>query len=117
MNFPLYTSLLNNLPKKELTIKQKKEFIDKTTTIDNSGAELIYALIISYYNDNKEIQNKDETNKDKDIESKNFLPYEATSNHNIIEFDFEKFPSPLKQLLYKFINIHLKSTEEDKNRE
>lgn len=115
--FPLYMSLLNNLSKKELTLKQKKEFIDKIKIIDNNGVELLYALIITYYIDNYHVNNTNLVSIVNTTDVNNFLPYESVYTNNNIEFDFEKFPCQLKNILYKFIDIHLKSTEEDKKRE
>ena len=33
------------------------------------------------------------------------------------EFDIEKLPTKLQQILYKFLNIHIKKMEEDRHRE
>ena len=43
--FPLYNNLLQELPTKELTQKQKDEFIKNISKIDTNGLELIYSLI------------------------------------------------------------------------
>ena len=40
--------LNKDLPKKDLSLKQKKDFIHKTESIDTQGAELVYALIRAY---------------------------------------------------------------------
>ena len=52
--FPLYDSLNKKTYKKDLTGKQKEEFIRNLANADNNGKELIYALVQFYFlhNDN-----------------------------------------------------------------
>ena len=94
MSFPLYNNLNNNKKnncKKDISVKQKKEFISFTTTIDENGAELIYALIKSYYND------------------KATLPHVCKENNNRYESNFELFPIKLKHMLIEFMTMHNES--------
>ena len=42
--FPLYNNLVQDLPTKELTQKQKNEFVKNISKIDTNGLELIYSL-------------------------------------------------------------------------
>ena len=97
-NFPLYHSMLSAVKPKDLTIKQKDDFISKLKHIDDNGTELIYALIKYFEIEHDE---KDKTNVYK-------LPYagEYTTDGNIV-LNLENFPVKLKQVLYKFINIHI----------
>jgi hypothetical protein len=108
-NFPLYDNLVKNIPKKDLTIKQKEEFISKIQNIDDTGRDLVFALIQFYYikNDN-----------DKFIRS---LPYkgiseEVSKNTENLTWSFTDFPISLRHILYKFILIHLQSMEEERKR-
>ena len=47
--FPLYDNLIKDLPKKDLSAKQKTEFVENIKLIDDSGKELLYALVQFYY--------------------------------------------------------------------
>ena len=102
--FPLYTSLKKGLPKKDLTAKQKDDFIRKVSTLDDPGKELVYILIC-----NHSCQTSD--NEEPDI-----FPYGGLEASNKINFDFSKFPIDLRQMLYKFVLMHLKNMEEERIR-
>lgn len=103
-NFPFYDMLSTNIKNKDLTIKQKNDFMSKISEIDENGFELIYVIIRLY-----EIQN----NKEDRIDSYK-LPYSGFYiNKTDVQFDLEQFPNILKQMLYKFINIHIKQMEEE----
>lgn len=100
-NFPLYDSLSKDILNKDLSIKQKNDFINNVKNIDNTGSELIYALIKVYH-----IQNIDEKNTI-------ILPFEGEYLNNEIKFDLDKLPNKLKQILFKFLQIHTKTMKED----
>lgn len=102
MNFPLYSTLITNLPKRELTLVQKNEFINTITTLDTDTNELIVALIKCYY-------------LDKDKGDVLRIPYkgEYTKETETVSFNLSDFPQELKQLLYKFIKMHNKRIIED----
>jgi hypothetical protein len=99
-NFPLYTTLNNNLPTKDLTILQKNDFIRKIPSLDFKAHELIYALIKCYFleNDNGEAFS---------------IPYKGKLAKDRIEFNLLDFPPGLKQLLYRFVILHQKKLIED----
>lgn len=109
-NFPLYDNLERNLPKKDLTVKQKEKIIKKIEDIDNKGRDLIVALIQFYYikNEHKEL-NEDlpykgiRTKIKKDIED--------------ITWSFTDFPIKLRHILYKFVLIHMQSIKEEQARQ
>jgi hypothetical protein len=94
--FPLYSILNVGLPEKDLTAFQKNSFVAKIPTIDKSGRELLYALIRFYHQENNGI---------------NF--YGGVTAKTSVTFDLEALPLPLKQLLYKFVLVHLKKMKED----
>ncbi len=101
-NFPFYDSMIKDVKNKDLTMKQKDEFITKVNKIDENGIELVYALIRIY-----EMQHEENSGTFK-------LPYSGKYiEKNNIQFDFDQFPVKLKQILYKFINIHIKKMEEE----
>jgi hypothetical protein len=100
-DFPLYNTLSKNLPKKDLSLKQKKDFITKIEDINTQGSELIYALIRAY-----QILNQGDTPNEK-------LPFEGQIiNENNLEFNISKIPIELRQILYKFLCLHIKSIQE-----
>jgi hypothetical protein len=99
--FPLYSSLNKNIPDKDLTLIQKKDLIEKIR-INTEVHDLIYALIKTFYIDN--------------FNGDHFaLPYKGKLNEDKIDFDLDELPKKLKQLLFKFINLHAKKIDEDKN--
>jgi hypothetical protein len=106
MSFPLFDSLNKDLPKKDLSINEKEEFINKIQDIDTTGRDLVYALIQFYSISEEKIQNSDE------------LPYkgikeEMTKGIQDLTWTFTDFPIKLRHILYKFIKIHTQSVEED----
>ena len=104
-NFPLYDNLNVNLKNKDLLVREKTDFITKINKIDHDGIELIYALIKVHYIKNKEDQDQEYA-----------LPYEGKYVEGDMKFDLDNFPTDLKQILYKFIDRHMKKMEEDKQR-
>ena len=97
--FPLYDVLNVGLPKRDLTASQKNSFVKKIPTIDKDGTELLYALIRFYYKNTTESGMGDF--------------YGGVVSKSSVTFDLERLPIPLKQLLYKFILIHLKKMKDD----
>lgn len=99
-HFPLYTTLMYNIPKKDLTIVQKNELIKKIVDMNPNEHELIYMLIKSYYvnNDNGDIFS---------------IPYKAQLCKDKIDFDICEFPLSLRQLIYKFVVLHKKKLIEE----
>ena len=48
-NFPLYTTLKKNISKRDLTISQKNDLVNKISSMGSEQHELIYALIKCYF--------------------------------------------------------------------
>jgi hypothetical protein len=103
--FPLYDSLFINIVDKDLTVAQKGTFIKRINKIDNNGHDLVYALIRMYQVENNE-KNTSFT-----------LPYNGTYSDTDINFDLEKFPCDLKQILFKFLVIHIGKMKEERSAE
>jgi hypothetical protein len=104
MSFPLYDSLTKSIPKKDLSIKQKKDFITDIKIFDQDGIELIYVLTRVY-----QLQNNNY------LDNSNFnLPYGGKFIKDDIQFDLDDFPIPLKRILYKFVSKHKKKMKEEK---
>jgi hypothetical protein len=108
--FPLYDTLIKDINfKKDLSIEQKEEFIEKVEHIDDKGRDLIYALI-QFHN----IINKDES-----ITSG--VPYSGNienvgKNSENISWVFTDLPIKLRHILYKFITIHMETLKETNSR-
>ena len=109
--FPLYNNLIKDIPKKDITAKQKDEIIKNISKIDDNTKELIYVLIQFYCNNNEK--------------TKNNIPYNGNKKESInknvgiydITWNLAELPIPLRQILYKFISLHMKQKDEDINRE
>lgn len=99
--FPLYVSLMQNIPKTDLTLLQKTNFVRKISELDQNAHELMYALIKSYYIDQEE----------GDILC---VPYSGQLTKSGIEFDLILLPAKLRQLLYRFIQREITRIEQDK---
>jgi len=106
MTFPLYDSLIEDVPEKDLTGYQKSDFVKKINSMDNEGHERIYALIKKFF-----IMNE--------VEQNSFnVPYGGKFvKNNDISFDLKDIPIKLRQILYKFAKIHMKKLKEDKKLE
>lgn len=108
-NFPLYDSLVNGIPKKDLTVKQKEEFITKIKNIDSTGRDLVYALIQFY-----RIENDGGS-------ACSGIPYkgkrEEDDKVSNISWSLTNFPTKLRHVLYKFVNLHMKNMEEEEVRQ
>lgn len=110
-SFPLYDTLKNDIPKKDLTIKQKEELINSVPKMDINAKEIIYVLI-QYYNSEYE---------DKKVKDDN-IPYNAIKKQNNttecdISWSLTDIPIPLRQILYKFMLLHVKNKQEEINRD
>tara|TARA_A100001011_G_scaffold394642_1_gene487543 strand:- start:13682 stop:14002 length:321 start_codon:yes stop_codon:yes gene_type:complete len=106
MSFPLYYNLNNNIPKKDLTAKQKSELTENIKKLDNNTVEIVYALI--QYHDNSFKMN----------DPLPFKGIKSNDKNNLcdIQWNISDLPISLRQILYKFIDIHLKSEKEDVKR-
>jgi paraquat-inducible protein B len=98
--FPLYTSLKSGISDKDLTATQKADFVKKIEKMNPEGHELIYALIKTFYINNKETLFT--------------TPYNGKFVKNNVTFDMDDLPVKLRQIIYKFIKIHTKKVKEDK---
>jgi hypothetical protein len=109
--FPLYDNLNKNIPKKDLTVKQKEEVVNIINNVeDDNTKELIYALIQFYYTNNSG-------------SPKDSIPYSGDKCeskdkklHNIA-WSLSDLPIPLRQILYKFMSLHMKQKEEELKRD
>jgi hypothetical protein len=100
MSLQLYESLSNSCNDKDLTIENKKYFIKNLPNLDNEGMEILFILIVFHM---KNTENKI-----------NLPPYKSIFSGKDLEINLENLPNKLKNILYKFLNLHLKKIEEDR---
>ena len=91
--FPLYDNLCKNATNRDLTVKQKKNFISKINNLTKNSKELMYALIKTHYLLNNDYDSN--------------FPYEGKNIDEKLEWNLEKFPKNLKQILNKFLDMNL----------
>ena len=94
-----------DITNRDLTFKQKKEFIKNITRLDSAGIELCYVLIRIY-----DLEHEEQSSTFK-------LPYDGKYiNSTDINFNLEELPPRLKQILYKFVQIHIHKMNEEQDR-
>ena len=103
-NFPLYDSLMKDIPGKNLTMKQHQEFIAKVLEIDVHGKELVYVLIQCYSNANGGFGST--------------TPYggkleRCGRNSMSVTWDLSLFPQDLRHILHKFVLMHTEEMQEE----
>jgi hypothetical protein len=99
--FPLYDRLSSNTPSRDLTMAQKMSFVKKIKKIDQNGYELMYALMRMYQLENEE-------------ENSSFIvPYNGVFQNNDIIFDINELPKKLRQILLKFLTVHIRKMKEE----
>ena len=108
--FPLYDNLIKDLPKKDLSVKEKEEFIRNIKNINMDGRELVYVLILIY-------------SKQNTSESTSLVPYNGSKEEKNSDSDtytfswvYTQFPIKLRHLLTRFVNIHLRKQKEEESR-
>ena len=98
MNFPLYQDLLKNCDDEKLTEDEKGELIKKIKKLDDSGHELVYALIRSY-----QLQHENTFGN----------PYDSKILKLGMKFDLEKIPNKCCKMLITFCDKHLDKMKEE----
>ena len=102
-NFPLFDSLCSDITTEDLTVKEKDEFIKMIKKMDQNGFDLLYALIRVFQFENT------------DDKSSFTLPFGGKFiENNDINFHLDDLPISLKQILYKFLKLHIQSMKEKK---
>lgn len=104
-SFPLYDVLFNQASNNDLTTEQKNELMNLIPTLNNKGHQNIFTIIRIYGLKNSSSGNIFD------------IPYEGKkdSHHgasqNDIKFNLDKLPNKVKQMLFNFVHIHLKNTD------
>ena len=118
MSFPLYDTLIANLPKKDLTQREKEMVVRHIKKYDSTIHQRIYALIRCH-----------QLQTSRDI---SLIPYEGlatrsevrqfvsddslqtTDTLSDVSFDLEKLPIDLKQMILKFCKMNDQTTSQEK---
>ena len=102
--FPLYDSLYKEAEDKATSSPRIKFFLSKINSLDQDGYELVYVLIKIYY-----LKHNDDSGI--------VWPYNGKYvNKTDISFDFNTFPNKLKNMLYNFLQAHIKKMDDDKSK-
>ena len=106
--FPLYDNLIKDLPKKDLSVAEKEQFILNIDNIDLNGRQLLYTLIVVFSQNNM-------------MHSTDEVPYKGAKEETkkgVYNFSwvFTKFPIKLRHLIVKFVHIHLDQQKHEESR-
>lgn len=104
--FPLFDQIYRETHDKDLSTSQKKTFISKMKKIDNEGMQLLFALI-SVYQEKTDISNRIP------------IPYggQKIGGDKVvdIEYNMDTIPNHLRQILHKFVLLHIKRIVDEQN--
>jgi len=92
----LYYTLNSNISKKDLPEGKKIELIKKISKLNQEQIEAFFLLICEH----QKIENG--------IDYKS-IPYGGIKQKSGVQFDLQSFPIQLRWILYKFIDIVIKS--------
>ena len=104
-NLPLYDNLMKETTNDDLTTKQKDNFMKLIKSVDQNGAELVYALIRMY-----QLENDDDKSTFK-------IPYGGKYIKSDMTFNLIDLPNQLKQVLFKFLQLHTETMKEKEDKE
>lgn len=101
----LYSVLTRNkMSEKDLTLSEKTEFMNLIKQLDQEGLNLFFALI-------KQHSLLEETDSSE-------LPYKGVAESNeLVKFNLQSFPIPLRHILFLFLKLHVEKLELDESRE
>ena len=107
-SFPLYNQIVNNVPTTDLTQAEKEFFSENIKNMDELGRELLFVLIYQFHAENKK-------------KGKNAIPYKGKKepvNNELSNFTWclQDLPITLRQMLLKFMKMHLITMEEERSR-
>lgn len=99
MLFPLFNQLYKDTQDKDLSTSQKKTFLNKLDRMDQEGVNLMYALILAYQEESEN--------------TRTLIPYNGKKDDKNIVFNLENLPNHLRQILHKFVLMHIKRIADD----
>ena len=104
MAVSVYETFLKGVVSKELSVHKKEEFLKMVKNLDEEGIKT-FLLLIKFH----ELKINPTTST--------LIPYEGTNTEDEITFDLEKIPTLLQNVLYKFMELHIKNKQVEKERE
>lgn len=107
-SFPVYNILLKDVSKKRdqsLTEKEKTELRELISNLDHKGHERIFLIIRSHHwlNDREE---------DRVFE----IPYDGKKDQKDIEFNLNKLPNVVNQMILQFARKHFQTMKEEEEK-
>lgn len=94
-----YNNLKSFIKDKDLTILEKRDFLVGISKLDKEGQEKFHGLVLKYH----EEYGNDEEDSD--------FPYNSTVESDSVTYNMLNFPLGLRQLLFKFVRLHLEHIE------
>lgn len=97
INYGLYQTLNQNIPKRDLTVAQKTSILDGIESLAIEEKEALIMLIYEHarLNDNFVYDNN----------QLSVMPYNGEFSNKSINLDIKNFPIGLRWIIFKFINI------------
>lgn len=97
VGYPLYYTLNNNLPRKDLSQKAKDDLTNAIASLDDAKTEAVFLLICEHHY------------KKKGTIDKTKLPYFTIQKKQGVSVEMDKLPVELKWILYKFVGFIVKT--------
>lgn len=95
--YGLYQTLSFNIPKRDLSLTQKKELVKRISTLGKKQCEALLLLICEHAR----------SSGDFDIQTLE-IPYTGKQEGGNVVFDFSKFPVSLRWVTWRFIQVVFK---------
>ena len=96
MSYGLYQTFNVGLRKKDLTAPQKKDLLERFGKLDPREMEAVFMLVCEHASRNDAFVYDCENLE---------LPYSITYDDGIVNLNLQKFPIPLRQILWKFSEV------------
>jgi len=99
-SYSLYQTFSHNIPKKDLTLVQKKKLVKKLESLEDNEMQACLRLILEHAR----------LNSDQKIVSE--LPYNGEESEDGFPiFDISELPQELRWVLHKFVNVCDKNSD------
>lgn len=112
--FPLYDTLVKNIPKKDLTSEEKENIINILNTLDQDGFNILYTIIHVFAINNKTKSIQESLSSGKvPFKGKKEVNDDMTCN---FRWNFNDFPIKLKHIISKFLLMHSINMQDEADR-
>lgn len=109
MSFPLYDSILTQVKDTPLKASELTEVENNASKLDKEGKKLLYSLIRVHYNRSNNIKSSSPYQPPYGIK---FDSADVSGNVDVI-IDIDKLPDILKQIVRRFLSIHLERMSQE----